>query len=273
LALYDPKRHESHTAVYGHDPGVACRTFGAVALWLLGSPDRAVHESGEAVRLSHELAQPSTQALALHFAAMLRQLRREPGPTRMLAELSGAIAADQGFSFWHAGGAVLRGWATAAAGDPAGVGLVREGLAAWQATGSLTYQTYYLALLAEVLRNHGQVEEASRLLDEALVIADRTDERLFEAELHRLRGEVLSTAGRVASTEIEVCFRKALDVARRQGARALELRAALSLCRLCQNGSRHDEARLLLAEVYDRFAEGFSTPDLKEAKGLLDTLA
>ncbi|HEY1377859.1 MAG TPA: AAA family ATPase, partial [Gemmataceae bacterium] len=270
VALYDPQRHGLHTDVFGHDPGVACRAFGAVALWLLGFPDRALHESGEAVRLGHELSQPNTQALALHFAAMLRQFRREPVAAGVLAELSAAIAADQGFSFWHAGGTVLRGWAAAVGGDPAGVELVRDGLAAWRATGSVTYETYFLGLLAEVLGRHGYTAEARRLVDEALALAGRTSEGLFAAELHRLRGEFLLAGGdAVGRSRAEGCFREALATARRQGARSLELRAAMSLARLLAGRGQADEGRRLVTEAVAPFTEGWDTPDLRDARAFL----
>src|SRR5262249_23762506 len=148
--------------------------------------------SREAVRLSHQLLQPSSQALALHFAAMLRQLRREGREALVLAELALAIASEQGFSFWQAGGTILRGRGLAEGGPPAeGVALVRKGLAAWDATGSVTYRTHYLALLAEALEAGGSAEAALAAVDEALELAGRTGERYYEAELHRLRGELL----------------------------------------------------------------------------------
>jgi predicted ATPase len=275
-ALYDPQRHRSHTSQFGQDPGVACRAFGAVALWLLGYPDQAVRASDEAMRLSHELAQPSSQALALHFAAMLRQCRREPREALILAELGVAIAAEQGFPFWHAGGTVLRGWVVAEGGGDEGIDLLRQGLADWQATGSVSYRSYYLGLLADVLGKRGQVAEGRRVLDEALDLARRTSEGLYEAELHRLRGESLLRGEGdppAAWDEAEASFRQAITVARRQLAKSLELRAATSLARLLRDRGRPAEGRPLLAETYGWFTEGWDTPDVREAKALLDELA
>jgi predicted ATPase len=269
VALYDPGRHATHSALFGQDPGVACRMFGAVALWLLGFPGRALRESDAAVALSHELAQPNTQALALHFAAMLRQCRGEPGPARILAELEAAIAADHGFSFWHAGGTVLQGWAMAAGGNPAGVDRLREGLAAWQATGSVTYQSYFLGLLADAVGRHGPPEEALRLVDEALAVAGRTSEGLYEAELHRLRGEFALRCNPGAGAEAEDRFRHAMAVARRQRALSLELRAATSFARLLRVRGRGAEVIPLVTDVLGRFTEGFETPDLRAARELI----
>src|SRR5262249_51150619 len=136
-ALYDPERHRSQTFLYGQDPGVACLAIGAVALWLLGYPEQAVERSRQALGLAQELAQPNSLALALHFAAMLHQYRREGTVSRERAEAALAVAAEQGFSFWLAGGQVLRGWALAAPGaEPGGRAQLQQGLAAWQATGS-----------------------------------------------------------------------------------------------------------------------------------------
>ena len=264
-ALYDRRRHHIHTFQYGQDPGVACRSFGAVALWLLGHPDQALEASREAARHANELVQPSSQALALLFAAIVRQCRRDGPGARACADLSRAIAADQGMSFWHAGGTILCGWAAAEAGDRhGGIAMLRDGLSAWQATGSVTYRTYFLALLAEVLVRDGQTTDALAALDEGLALVKKTEERLFEAELHRLRGEALRSA---AHPDAEGCFHQALAVARKQSARSLELRAAVSLARLGRG--RGGERRKALAEAIEGFTEGFDTPDLLEAKALL----
>jgi predicted ATPase len=276
-ALYDPERHASHTFLYGQDPGVTCLAVGAVALWLLGYPDQAWERSRRAVALSQRLSQPSTTTLALHFAAMLHQCRREPQLVHECADAALAIAAERRFSFWRAGGTVLRGWALAREGTQAsGIAQIRQGLAAWLETGSETYRTYYMALLAKALGLEGQVSEGLAVLAEAIGVVERTGERLYEAELFRLRGEFLLQqpgGGDAGGREAEACFRQALEVSGRQQAKSLELRAALSLGRLCQRQGRQAEARRLLAETYDWFTEGFQTPDLQEAKTLLEELA
>jgi predicted ATPase/predicted Ser/Thr protein kinase len=273
VALYDRSRHSTHSALYGQDPGVACRAFGAVALWLLGYPDRALRESDAAVRLSHELAEPSTQTLALHFAAMLRQCRREPRPTRILADLQIAIAAEQGFSFWNAGGTVLLGWGMATEGDSTGVSRLRDGLDAWRSTGSVTYLSYFLALLAEAVGLHGRPEEALRITEEGLAIAAQTNEGLFEAELQRLRGDFLLRCNRDSWADAEACYRQALMTASYQKALSLKLRAATSLGRLLRDRGRVGEVRPILADVYGGFTEGHNTSDLRDAKEELELLA
>jgi predicted ATPase len=201
---------------------------------------------------------------------MLRQFRREPRAVQVLAELETAIASDHGLSFWHAGGTVFTGWAAAVAGDRTALDVLRAGLGAWADTGSVTYQTYYIALLAEALARHGMVNEARRQVDEALGLASRTSEGLFEAELHRLRGEFLLADGNAAARpEARESFGRALATAQRQGALSLELRSTLSLSRFDRNA----DTRRALAEVYGRFTEGFDTPDLQEARQLLEALA
>ncbi|MBO0701126.1 MAG: hypothetical protein J2P46_22205, partial [Zavarzinella sp.] len=184
---------------------------------------------------------------------------------RACAELALTIAADQGMSFWRAGGTVLRGWTIAEAGNPAeGVALLRDGLNAWEATGSVTYRTYFLALLAEALARDGRAAEGLPVIDEALGLVEQTSERLFEAELYRLRGELLRPTNKA---DAEACFYQALGVARRQGARSLELRAAMSLARLDP-----DRGRRGLADTLGGFTEGLDTPDLREAKAVLEAI-
>jgi predicted ATPase len=276
VALYDPKRHQGHSFVYGQDPGVACRAFGGVALWLLGYPDQAARHSREAVAQGGELREPSTLALALHFAAMLRQYRREAPVVRESAMATTAVATEYGLSFWHACGQIMGGWALAEQGAPVhGIAQLRQGLTAWKAAGSETYRTYFLALLAEALGKDGQIEASLGVLAEALAQMHATGEGFHGAELYRLQGEFVlrQEETEAAIGRAEACFDQALSVARQQQAKSLELRTAMSLARLHQKQGRQAEARRLLAECYDWFTEGFDTLDLREAKVLLDQLA
>src|SRR5262249_11678963 len=157
---------------------------------LLGYPDRAREQSAATISASRNLS-PSSEAVALHFAAMLHQLLRDGPRTRACVAASSAIAAENGFSFWLAGALVLDGWGLTVCGEiDEGISRLRQGLADWAATGSVTYQTYYLGLLAEALSAQGQPQEAERALKEALALVQQTGERLYEAELYRLRGEL-----------------------------------------------------------------------------------
>jgi predicted ATPase len=276
IALYDVELSSSHTYLYGQDPRVVCLSFGAQALWLLGYPDQALHRSREAVALSEELGQPNTLGLAVYFAAVLRQYRREVSEVRRSSAVVSAVANEHGFSLWLAGGLVMGGWALAEEGEAvAGIARVRQGLTAWLATGSTSHRTYHLALLAEALGREGHIEEGQAALAEALAQVDGTGECFHATELHRLQGEFLlwRESGGVAYQEAEACFRQALATARQQQARSLELRAAMSLTRLYQKQNRQAEARPLLAECYNRFTEGFDTLDLREAKELLEQIS
>jgi predicted ATPase len=276
LALYDAKQHGSQAYIYGQDSAVVYLAFGAVALWQLGYPDRAVERSRQAVALSEELCQPGSLALALLFAAMVRQFRRESAAVRRDAEAMTALATEHGFPLWLAGGRVMRGWALAESGAGAhDVAQVRQGLAGWVATGSQSNRTYYLALLAEALAQQGQAEEGLAVVAEALALVEGAGERFHAAELQRLRGELLlrGAADEAGCREAEACFRRALALARGQQAKALELRAAMSLTRLYQKQNRQAEARPLLAACHRWFTEGFDSPDLLEAAKLLAQLS
>ena len=168
VALYDPKQHGAHAFQFGQDPGVICKAYGAVVLWLLGFPDAAARQSEAAIRMSEDLS-PRSQAVAWHFASMVHQLRRDPRQTLQAAEACAAIAAEHGFSFWKAGSAILWGWALVAQETlPEGGDTIRQGLLDWQATGSITYLPYFLGLLGETLIAEGKVEQSRQALDEAL---------------------------------------------------------------------------------------------------------
>ncbi|HWB13748.1 MAG TPA: protein kinase [Pirellulales bacterium] len=273
IALYDLQRHGSLTDQYGQDPAVVCLAFGAVALWLLGYPDQAAQCSRDAVALGEELRHPNTRVLSLYFAAMLKQCRREGAAIEGNAEAITAIATEHGLSFWLAASLVMQGCALVEKGVWAGgIAQLRQGMAAWMATNGATHRTYHLALLADALARAGEIEEGLGVLAEALALMHDTGEGFHGAELHRLQGELLlrQEATEAAWHEAEACFRRALTLARDQQAKSLELRAAVSLTRLYQKQNRASEARPVLAECYDWFTEGFDTPDLQEAKALLE---
>jgi len=269
VQLYEPDRHRNLAFRFGHDPGVSCVAFGAVALWLLGEQVEAVARSRDAIRLAREGSQPSSLALALHFAAMLHQFRGDRESVRECAAESLAIAVEHRFAFWQSGATVLLGWATAAGGQADGVGLIEQGLEAWRATGSETYRAYYLTVLGDALVRVGKPDEALAALAEAERVAVATAERLSEAEMFRLRGELLTTR---SPAEAENALRSALASAKSQQAWSLELRAAVSLGRLLAGQGRAAEARSLLTPMLGVSTEGFDTPDLQAAKALLEEM-
>jgi TOMM system kinase/cyclase fusion protein len=274
MTLYHPQQHRSHAFLYGYDSGVHCLSFGAWALWYLGYPDQALQRIHDALTLAQELSHPFSLAFALAFAAWLHQLRREGQAAQERAAATIGLATDQGFPFWESWGTVLQGSVLAEQGQSAeGIAQMRQGIAAWRATGAELQLPYYLALLVEAYGKAGQAEEGLRVLDEALTAVHKTGERQHEAELYRLKGELLLKQDVPDEQEVESCLRQAVDVARQQQAKSLELRAAMSLSRLWQYQGKRVKAHDLLAPIYGWFTEGFDTADLQEAKALLDALA
>jgi predicted ATPase len=273
MALYDPRQHRSHAFVYGQDPSVACRGFAGWPIWVLGYPDQALQSTHEALTLAQELTHPFSLAFAMIMTAVVLQFRREAQAVQERAEALMALSTDQGFPFWLTYGTILRGWALVAQGAGAeGIAQMRQGLVAYRATGAEVDRPYFLALLAEAYGEVGQTEEGLTVLVEALAIVDNTGGRNWEAELHRLKGELLLALSEENQAEAEACFHKAVDIARRQSAKSFELRAVMSLSRLWQQG-KQEEAHQLLSKIYGWFTEGFDTADFKEAKVLLEELA
>jgi predicted ATPase len=273
MTLYDPEQHRSLASLYGQDQGVTCRSWAALALWCLGYPDQALQQSHEALTLAQELAHPFSLAYAMCFAGMFCQLRREVQAAQERATAEIALCTEQGFALYLARGTILRGWALAEQGQgEEGRAQMHQGMAAYQATGSEVFRPYYLAFLAEAYGKAGQAEEGLTMLAEALTAVHKTGERFYEAELYRLKGELLMARSAAHHMEAETCFRQALDVARCQQAKSWELRAALSLSRLWQQQGERAKAQDLLAPIYGWFTEGFGTADLQEAKALLEAL-
>jgi len=267
MSFYDSQQQNSYLVLFGHDPGGACYSFAALVLWSLGYPDQALEKSHQALALAEELAHPFNLAWALCFAAMLHQYRREGQATKERAEAAMALCTKHGFPQWLAVGRMMQGWALAQ--GEAGIEQMRQGLAAWRATGAELGRPGFLAPVAEMHWRLGQTKEGLSAVAEGLEAVERHGERLWEPELHRLKGELLLPQ---AEHEAEACFRQAIEIARRLQAKSLELRAAMSLSRLWQGQGKREEARQILAEIYGWFTEGFDTPDLKEAKALLEEL-
>jgi predicted ATPase len=226
------------------------------------------------LKLQHLRGHRKSLGFALTCAAGFHQFRREGRAAQEHAEAAISLATEQGFPHWRAVSSMLRGWALAHQGQAReGVEQLHQGLMAYRATGAELTRSYYLALLAEAYGTMGQPEAGLIVLAEALTLADKTGERFYEPEIHRLKGALLQQQSADNHAEAQACFHRALDIARSQQAKSLELRAATSLSRLWQQQGKRNEARQLLAEVYSWFTEGFDTPDLREAKALLDELA
>jgi predicted ATPase len=271
--LYDPQQHRRLASLYGKDLGVACRYWSAMALWFLGYPDQALQKIHEAITLAQDLAHPYSMAMALDRAAFLGQFRREGHATQRWAETAAGIAAEHGFRRHAALGPILRGWAQSEEGQGAeSIAQIRQGLSAYRQLGMAMEEPYFLALLAEAQASHGLIVEGLATLAEALAALPSGRDFFYKAELHRLQGELLGQQSGSDEREVEACFQQALEIARHQQAKSLELRAAMSLSRLWQRQGERHAARALLVEVYSWFTEGFDTVDLREARGLLDEL-
>jgi predicted ATPase len=274
IARYAPAQRRALVFRMGQDPGVACRAIAAQTLWSLGYPAQALARLHEALALAHALSHPYSLAYAWYWAAMVSQLRRDMLAVHEQAEAAIALATAQGFPQWVAQGTSLRGWALAMQGQgEEGMAQVRQGIAAWRATGAALTVPYVCTVLAEVCDHLGHTEDGLQALTEAHTLVEQHEERWWEAEVSRLRGVLLLRQPGTSQVEAETWLQRALDVARRQEAKSLELRAAMSLARLWQQQGKHDAARDLLAPIYGWFTEGFDTADLQEAKALLDELA
>jgi predicted ATPase len=242
----------------------------------------------KALTLAHDLSEPHGLAHALFFSAILHQLRRDKRLAQEHAEAALAIATEHRLLLYQAVATITRSWAKSEPGQQEEVEEIRRGLAAYQATGTELLRPHLLGLLAEALHIAGQGNEALLVLDDALALADRNSERYYQAELYRLKGELLvvestgrslfktTAVGRgvvershLESITAEECFHQSVKIAQQQKARCLELRAATSLARHYQNQGRSEEARILLTRIYSTFTEGFDTSDMLEAKALL----
>ena len=292
IPLYDIQKHRSLAFLYASsDPGVFCQGSAARALWNLGYPDQGLKMAYDAHALAEDLAHPYTVSSAVHFTAGLHQFRREEQAVREQASKLMTLSTDQGFPFFLVSACVYQGWSVAIQGrGEEGLALMQRGLTEWRAMQAELWKPYFLALVAETYGMLQRIDEGLSVVSEALAVADKTEERWYEAELYRLKGQ-LTLQSKVQgpnskAQEAETSFLKAVDIARKQQAKSLELRAVMSLARLRQHQTQNqetcitqhdsrtalDEAHKMLSEVYNWFTEGFDTKDLQEAKALLDEL-
>jgi len=280
VALYDFQYRRPQRAF--QDPGIDCLSYMALILWCLGYPDQALERSRQALALAQELSHPFSSVVALVLAAWLHYVRREGDIVQERAQAAMTLSTEQGFSLWSAFAAIFCGGVLAEQGQGAeGIVQMRRGLADSWATGAEVTHSLFLAMLAEGYKKAGQIEEGLKAVADALGMVEKNGERFWEAELYRLRGELLLSQppvqgipahGHNAESEAEQCFLRALGDARHWHAKSLELRAAMSLSRLWQRQGKKKEAHDALSEVYGRFTEGFDTKDLQETQVLLRDL-
>jgi class 3 adenylate cyclase/predicted ATPase len=272
-AVYDTRHHASIVALCGQDSGVVCHAWRGWPLWFLGYPDQARKSIREGLAIAERLAHPLTTVTAAFIAGCVYPLLRDPVAALRGAELAISLSEEHNFEYWRAAALMVQGWALTEQGllDNAIIRL-REGLTGLRASGGKVTMPYYMAMLADTLRKASRSEEALVLLKEAQAILEETGENWWEPELLRLNAEVMvELAGR--KSEAEVFLQRALAIAHERGAKSLELRAATSLSRLLFCQGRRPEAHRTMAAVYSWFTEGFDTPDLRDAKVLIEQLS
>jgi predicted ATPase len=285
VALYDPQKHHAFASLYGVDNGLLGLCYVVYTLWQLGYPDQALARMREALALAQKLSHPYTLAVVLLCETIIHQFRREAQATQEAAEATLALCSEQGFGQVVAQAALSRGWALVEQGQgEEGIAQIQQGLSTLLALGVELFRSDNLGLLAAVYRKVGRIEEGLRLVDEAL------NGKYVPGWLYWLKGELTLqkefnvqgskfkvTGPRApmpdAQGEVEACFLKVIEIARKRQARSWELRATMSLARLWQQQGKRAEARQMLAEIYGWFTEGFDTKDLQEAKALLEELS
>jgi predicted ATPase len=270
--LYESEKHRMLAFQIASDPGVTMRGFWAWGLWHQGYPDRASDAAHEVLRYAHRQdAHPyHSLGLALHLIGMTAIAGRRVSEAEALGSEAVSVGNEHGFPTISGTGLILQGWALARRGsNGAAAESIHNGI---RVAGLLSYKPIFLGLLAEALALTDKIEEGLTVLSEALAIAEASGVRGNDAELHRLRGDLLNRLPSPDWAEIEDAYRRALNIAREQGTCGFELRAAVSLARLRLDQGRRAEALDLLAPIYGWFTEGFDTQDLKEAKALLEEL-
>jgi predicted ATPase len=273
LGLYDPTSHRYLVDQAGTShPHVTSQSHLGIVLSCLGFLDQALARSSAAIAEARRVNHPRSLAVSLTYGSRLLSIIGEIAALDERADQLVAVTTEQGFPVWRAAGTIYRGWVRVRNGDVAeGITILHSGSAAYRATGMGVFMPHFIALLAGACEIAERFDEAATQLGEALQIIEGTGERWFAAELNRSKGQLLLRQGHVQAGE--ELYQKALGIAREQEAKLWELRAAASLARLRRDQGRRAEARDLLAPVYGWFSEGFNTPDLKEAKALLDELA
>lgn len=246
------------------------RAYASHVNWHLGFADRALLAIGEAIELARRLDHPFSLAVALAYAAMLHQFRREPAMVRVHADAALAVCAEHGFSYYLAWATIMEGWASAEEGDlDRGIARLRDGLRDLRATGAGLRLPHYLAILGELYVKAQRLEEAGAALAEADAVVECHGERWADTRLRLLEGELSLATNRPAAAP---CFRRAVEIATAQGAASLTLRAAIRLARHLRAEGKYTEAYEILASPYASIGEGFDTPDLLEGQALLDEL-
>jgi len=278
--IYDPDRHGPNRQAeftFDHDPGVSFGAHQAMALQLLGHPERAAARMAECLAHARALDHPLSLAMAYNFAATMHQIWGDHDVVQELEDVRLEYSRKHDFELFLMLGEIYRGWLLACDGQAdEGAELILHGLAVYQAIGAELGRPTFLGIFASVCHQLGRHQDARAAIDTALALGEHTGLRYWDAELHRLKGTIaLGEPGRqrrAAEREAKACFVTALDIARKQSARFLELRAATSLARLLYDQGKPRDARAALADVTASFTDGLETADVRGARALLAEL-
>jgi predicted ATPase len=253
---------------------VGLTSCAAWTLWHLGYPDQALELKNKSFALAQKLHHPHSLAFAEYYGGVLRQYRREAHSAQESAEHAIALCVEHGFALWLPVSTILRGGAMVEQGPAEeGIALIQKSLPVYRATGGQIGMPYHVGLLVEACLATCHFDDGLAASTEALAAADQHEDHLWEPEVYRLKGELLLKQNDSNAAEAQRCFQRAIEIARGQRAKSLELRATMSLARLPDKHGKRAEARVMLADIYNWFTEGFDTADLKDAKALLDELS
>jgi predicted ATPase len=274
LALYDPAEHRPLATRFGQDTRVTVLCYRALALWVLGYPEKAVADTDHVLKDAREIGQAATLLHALLFASFIHIFCGNYATANAFADELVVLADEKAALGWKGEGMSHQGSVLALTGKaPEAVQMLISGITAWRSTGATLWTPWFLSYLARAYAEIGLFDDAWRYISDVMTAVEATKQRWCEAEVNRIAGKIALKKPEPDAAKAEAYFERALSVAREQQARSWGLRAAMSMARLWRDRGKRDEARDLLAPVYGWFTEGFNTLDLKQAKALLEELA
>jgi predicted ATPase len=274
IERYQPAEHRRGAMLFGQDVRVAALFYRSLALWQLGYPDAAMRDAARAVVDARDTGQAANVMAALAITSLTHIHSGNYSQAKAQLDEVCAVADEKSAMFWKVGAVLLLGCLSALNGKAAdAVKTIGAGMGAWRSTGASLWMPVHLAHLISAYADVGRFDEAQRCIDEAMALMQQTKERWYEPDIHRIAGEVALRSSDPDPGRAEALFTQALDVARAQQAKSFELRAATSLASLWHEQGRSDEARNLLAPIYNWYSEGFNTHDLRQAKGVLERIA
>ena len=274
MALYDPVEHRQLATRFGQDVRVALSFYQSLARWPLGYPEVALADADRAIKDARDIGQAATLMAALTLTSLTHIHCGSYPAAKLQLDEAITLADEKGALFWKTGAMLVAGCLLAATGKAAdAVSMITSGLNSWRQTGTTVWTPAYFSYLARAHADLGHFDEASRSIGEAISVVQTTRETWYEAEIHRIAGEIALRRAEPDAAKAQAYFERALAVARAQQAKSWELRAAMSMARLWRDQGKRDEARDFLAPVYGWFTEGFDTVDLKEATALLEELS